>query len=81
MTAKRPPVAHAMSSLLTKKIGIQELLVTGVMKMIRIDSGTNHVARRSQDWNIVRDTNARIIAIGRNAMAKKKTGFVNDKEI
>ena len=76
MTAKRPPVAHAMSSLLTKKIGIQELLVTGVMKIITSDSGTNHVARRSHDWNTTRDTNARIIAIGKNARANRKSGVI-----
>ena len=53
MMEKTPPVAHAISSLLTKNIGIHELLVTGVMKMRRSESGTNHFARRSHDWNIV----------------------------
>lgn len=71
MTEKRMPRYHATSSLLMKNIGIQELLVTGVMEMIMSDSGTNHVARRSHELNAVRETNARTIAIGMKDSEKK----------
>lgn len=79
--ANRIPVYEAISSLLIKKIGIHELLVTGVMKMMKNESGMNHAARRSHDWNTVRGTSARIRAIGKKYIAKKNSGFVKVKVI
>ncbi|MEK7515355.1 MAG: hypothetical protein AAB555_00265 [Patescibacteria group bacterium] len=70
------PRYKEISSLLTKNIGIQELLVTGVMKMIISESGTNHAASRSHELNIVRGTNARMIATNKKAELKRYSGVI-----
>ena len=71
MAENAMPRYQEISSLLMKNSGIQELLVTGVMKMTMSESGTNHAASRSHELNIVRGTNARIIAIGKKDSEKK----------